>query len=183
VIGGNPLYSKQNFSGITAFSESRENDKVINVGRIWVPIAPDLDPNDSDMLSRGSLLNAVYEVIASLQTQGKEIPKGLAGIRKRIGEVPNTCSRSPQHKELLIPPSKTQTRIEPMVLTPTSFTEHKWTYAMLNSNSILPEFQIGHFAFRLWRSCRGSQIRPHLQNRHLSVWKMCLKRRRLAIRR
>jgi hypothetical protein len=26
---------------------------------LWIPIAPDLDPNDTDMLSRGSLLNAV----------------------------------------------------------------------------------------------------------------------------
>lgn len=32
-----------------------------------------------------------HEVIASLQTHGKEIPKGLAGIRKRIGEGPNTA--------------------------------------------------------------------------------------------
>ena len=46
-------------SGITALSESRENDKVINVRRIWIPIASDLDPNDTDMLSRGSLLIAV----------------------------------------------------------------------------------------------------------------------------
>ena len=46
-------------SGITALSESRENDKVINVRRIWIPIASDLDPNYTDMLSRGSLLIAV----------------------------------------------------------------------------------------------------------------------------
>ncbi len=66
VVGGNSLYGKQNLPGITALPESRENDKVINVRRIWLPIVQDLDPNDSNILSGSSLLNAVKGSVASL---------------------------------------------------------------------------------------------------------------------